>query len=391
MMPELARALKAEDPALDIEIIASRNRYRGGDDQYPPEQDWEGVRVLRLGTPRSNQDSTALRLLAGLYFSLVARRRLLSLPRYDLLLVGTNPPSAPLAALALRRKRHTPYVYLIHDLYPDVAVSLGALRATSKAARVCAWAQRRWLHGAARVVAIGRCMRDYLADRYGLDAEQIEVITNWSRLEGPSCLPAKTQFRARHGLSEFVVLYAGNFGRYQDFGTILDAAAMVRATHPDITFVFVGDGAKRPEIAARMESGAAGNSLLLPFVPDEEFADLLAAADVSLVTLEAGAEAIGVPSKFYNILASGRPTVAVVGEGSEVARLIAEESCGLRVAQGDAAGLVQAVVQLAANPETAAQMGERARSAFEHRFTLRRIAEQYLSLFSEVLAEGTRP
>jgi len=390
MMPELAAALKAQDPALDLEVVASRNVYRGGDDAYPAEQEWHGIRVLRLGTRRSNQPSTARRLLAGLRFSLAARRRLLGRPSYDVLLVGTNPPAGPLAALTLQRKRHTPYVYLIHDLYPDVAIALGALKRDSWLARLSARAQRRWLRSANRVVAIGRCMRDHLATRYGLVPERIEVIPNWSRIERVSRPPGETEFRARNGLSGFVVLYAGNFGHCQDFATLLDAAALLAPTHPDVTFVFVGDGAKRDEIAARVADGTAGHSRLFRFVPSDQFADMMAAADVSLVTLESGAEAIGVPSKFYNILASGRPTVALMAETSEVARVIAEEECGLRVAAGDAAGLSRAVAQLAADPALAAQMGARARDAFERRFTLQHVAAQFLDVFSQVVAESKR-
>ena len=388
MLPELALALQAQDPALDLEVVSSRNVYRGGDDAYPAEQEWEGVRVVRLGTPRSNQASTPRRLLAGLRFTLAARRRLLARPRYDVLLVGTNPPAGPLAALTLQRRRQTPYVYLIHDLYPDVAVTLGALRPGSWLARMSARAQRRWLHGADRVVAIGRCMRDHLATRYGLPPERIEVISNWSRLQAVSGPPEQTQFRAQHGLTGFVVLYAGNFGHCQDFATLLDAAVLIEQTHPEVTFLFVGDGAKRGEIAARVANGTAGNSRLLPFVPADQFADMMAAADVSLVTLESGAEAIGVPSKFYNILASGRPTVALMAATAEIARVIAEENCGLRVAAGDAEGLSQAVAQLAADPELAARMGAQARAAFERRFTLEHTAAQFLRLFSEVVAES---
>jgi len=387
MLPELAVALRAQDPTLEIEVIASRNTYRGGANAYPPEDEWHGLRILRLGTPRSNRSSTVLRVLAGLNFAFAARRVLQRRPPYDVLLVGTNPPAAPLAALALAGKRGTPYVYLVHDLYPDVAMSLGALRPGSWAAGVATRAQRGWLHGAARIVAIGRCMREYLGAHYGVSLDRIEVIPNWSQLDGVSPPAEQTRFRARHGLSGFVVLYAGNFGRHQDFGTLLDAAAMIEQTHPEVTFVFVGDGAKADEIAARVADGTAGNSRLLPFVPAEDFGDMMAAADVSLVTLEAGAEAIGVPSKFYNILASGRPTIAVVGEESEVAQVIAEESCGLRVPAGDAKGLSEAVAQLAADPARAAAMGTRARDAFERRFTLDHVATQYRNLFAQVVAE----
>src|SRR5205085_7025292 len=107
-----------------------------------------------------------------------------------------------------------------------------------------------------------------------------------------------SQFRQQNGLTGFMVLYAGNFGRHQDFDTLLDAAALLRRAGKEITLVFVGDGAKREQVARRIAAEGMSNVRMFPFVPREELSDLLASADVSLVTLEPGAEGLGVPSKF---------------------------------------------------------------------------------------------
>jgi glycosyltransferase involved in cell wall biosynthesis len=327
------------------------------------------------------------RLAAGAVFSLAALARLLVLPRYDLILVSTGPPASPAAAQVLRWLRRTPYVYLIHDLYPDVAVCLKMLRPEARITRLCARAQRDWLLGAARVVAIGRYMRDFLVSRYGVPPERVSVITNWADPDEVPCLPKTTRFREQNGLSGFVVLYAGNLGRCQDFDIMLDAARELQVARPEVTFVFVGTGPKRSYIEQRVACDGARNVRVMPFVPAEDFADLLASADLSLVLLEPGAETVGVPSKFYNILASGRPTLAVMGPDSEVGRVLNEERCGFHLSHGDVAGVVQVIEQLAENPGLAAAMGDRARQAFEQAYTLQHAAAQYYRLFREVVGE----
>jgi glycosyltransferase involved in cell wall biosynthesis len=115
---------------------------------------------------------------------------------------------------------------------------------------------------------------------------------------------------------------------------------------------------------------------MFPFVPQSELADLLASADVHFVTLEAGMEGLCVPSKFYTCLASGRPILALVPEECEVAYVVQEAACGVRVEPGDAKMLANSLVALAAEPEAIEEMGCRARRIFEDRFTTTKTAQR---------------
>ncbi len=88
-----------------------------------------------------------------------------------------------------------------------------------------------------------------------------------------------------------------------------------------------------------------------------------ATADVSLISLKRGLAGVIVPSKVYNVLASGRPCVAAVEQECEVADIIQRAGCGFVVAPGDASALRTRIVELAANRDRAADMGASARAA----------------------------
>jgi len=387
MLPALMHEIKALFPTAHIDIITSRNIYRGDDiTKYEARECWHDMTVYRMNTPSSNRDSTALRVLIGFWFSLQALIRLLTLPRYDLLFVGTNPPAAPWAALILKRLRRTPYVYLIHDLFPDVGVAVGALRGDSRVVKLAHRMQQSWLHGASRVVVIGRDMREHLVSHYLLPAKNVVTIPNWADPDAVMPLDKATSFRAKHGLHGFVVLYSGNLGEHHDFDVILDTARILQSTQQQVTFVFVGEGAKKEYLAARISEEKLNNVRLFPFVPSEDFADLLASADVSLVTLSQGVEGMGVPSKFYNILASGRPTIALVAAKSEVAYVLGEERCGIRVDLHDIPALVSAISLLFDDAPLAAQMGRMAREALERRYTITTSAKLFFRTFEEAIA-----
>lgn len=393
LLPMLAQRLCTNYTNVTVDVVCSRNVYRGDVQcRHPAFERWEGVNIHRLSTPRSNQPKIKARLLAGAYFTLCAWAKLATLPAFDLLLVATTPPMAPSAAWAIAALKHTPYVYLVHDLFPDVAVALGTLSAEHPITRYAYRAQRAWLQRAACVVAIGRCMQEHIFRNYTVPLERLTVIPNWADAERITPRAKETQFRAAHGLHGFLVLYAGNFGQHQNFDTLLDAAKRLHAAgREDITFLLVGDGAKRDRIAERISHEGITNVRQFPFVTTEMYPDLLASADVSLVTLEPGAEGVGVPSKFYCILASGRPVIAMLGATSEVARVIKEACCGVRVEQHDTDGLVATITDLAQSPSVCERMGRNARAVFEPCYTLDCVTERFYQTFRAVISGEKRP
>ncbi len=387
VLSSLVRHLSEQYPDVSVEVITTRSLYRDEEQVLARHEWWNGVQIFRIGVPRPRNARMMPRLSAGLLFSLGALLKLARRPRYDCVLVTTAPPTLPLATQLGRWITRAPYIYIIYDLFPDVPVALGTLASQGRIARVCRRFQGRWLRSASKVVVLGRCMRDHLTAQYGLAVEKMEVIPIWSD-HSAQPLGTRTKFRHEHGLSGPVVLYAGNFGQCQDFDTLLDAAREMRQRKAPGTWVFVGAGDKKEHIERRIEEEKLSNVRMFPFVPQEEFADLLASADISLVTLEPGAEGLGVPSKFYNILASGRATVAVVSRGSEVARVLEEENCGVVVAHGDVAHLAATISSLAADTPRRHRMGQAARQAFESQYTIERAGQRFHNLLLQVAARS---
>ena len=390
VMSGLVRHLKDHYEGLEIDVITSSNMFRGKADALPAFEEWEGVSIRRISSPLPVKHSTGRRLMSNLVFTnAVLRALLLSRRKYDLVLVVTAPPVLPMAARAYRVLTGTPYVYLVHDLFLDMALAMNLLKDGGRSTRAMRRVQHKLFDAASRVVVLGRCMRDYVQDHYQVSREKLEIIPIPANLQQISARDHETNFRRRNHLEGFVVLYAGNFARYQDFDTLLDAAAALR-DRTDISLVFVGDGARRGHIEERIENENLTNVRLLPFVPIEELNDMLASADVSLVTLEKEIAGLAVPSKFYNILASGRPTVAVVNAQSEVGYIVKEANCGVQIDPEDSASLEKVLRNLADDAVLVKEMGINARSICEERFSREFICQQFYQVFEEVVHERSR-
>ena len=390
VMSGLVRHLKDNYAGLEIDVITSNNLFRGKVDDLPAHENWDGVSIRRLSAPSSAKTATSRRLLSNMVFTnAVLRALLMSRRKYDLVLVVTAPPVLPMAARIYRAMTGTPYVYLVHDLFLDMALAMNLLKDGGRSTRVMRNVQRKWFDAASRVVVLGRCMREYVGDRYHVVREKMEIIPIPANLQQIRSRDHRTAFRSQNNLEGFVVLYAGNFARYQDFDTLLDAAAALR-DRTDISLVFVGDGARRGHIAKRIADENLTNVRLLPFVPETELDDMLASANVSLVTLEKEIAGLAVPSKFYNILASGRPTVAVVNARSEVGYIIKEAQCGVQIDPEDSAALEKVLRQLADDPALVKTMGTNARRVCEERFSREYVCHQFYQLFEDVMRERSR-
>jgi len=111
----------------------------------------------------------------------------------------------------------------------------------------------------------------------------------------------------------------------------------------------------------------------MPLRPRDEFMDLLAATDLSLITQQRTVADIVFPSKTLTLMAAGRPVIASVSANSEVARVVNEARAGVVVEPENARALHEAVTALRADRELTRAMGVRAREYARTRWDRERI------------------
>jgi glycosyltransferase involved in cell wall biosynthesis len=282
--------------------------------------------------------------------------------RPDVVVALTDPPIIGLAALATAKRFRVPFVFLCEDIFPEVATLLEDFHSgtvNDALARVNRFLVRK----ARRIVALGDTMKRRLVEGKGADPAKVTVIHNWADCDAVTPGPRDNPFARQHGLVDrFVVFHAGNIGLSQDLGIILDAADGLR-DRADVVFVLVGDGAKRHDLEQCAARRRLPNVMFLPFQPRAAMDQSYATADVSLISLKAGLSGVIVPSKLYNVLASGRPCIAAVETDCEVAQIVGDAQCGFVVRPGDASGLRERVLELATDAARAREMGVRARIA----------------------------
>jgi colanic acid biosynthesis glycosyl transferase WcaI len=379
LMTDLAEGLTEW---FDVEVLTTQPRYHGKYVARPGNEIRNGVTIRRLWSTRFAKNSKLGRLcnwfsfLASISLAIGARWR-----RRTLLFV-TNPPPAPWAALIARLQRQRIFV-LVHDLYPDLAVALKVMDATSLQARAFDKLNIASFRTAQGVIVLGSDMASRLREKLG-SGPRIEVIPNWADGELIRPQPKSSSVFAReHELTDKTVfLYAGNLGLFQDLEVLIEAIEGLDR-RSKARLIFVGDGGKRGvvEAAARRSQRV----MLFDYLPREQLGDLYAAADVGLIALEPGVEMVNMPSKTYSILASGRPFLAVAGGNRELRRL-ADEGAGILV-DNDVEAVRDAMRQLHRSPPLRRSMGSTARRLFDETYERSRITTRYADLLLDRAGE----
>lgn len=317
-------------------------------------------------------------------------------PRPDVVVAMSPPLSLGPAGWAVAQAFRVPFVFNIQDVFPDVAVELGLLTGERviAAARLL---ERASYRGADAVTVLS----DDLAENVRAKIEQgkarrtvaaggakVRVIPNFVDTDRIRPAPVENAYRAEFGLdAKRVVMYAGNVGLSQSLDVVVDAAAAL-AHEPDVVFVINGGGVARPDLERR--TARMDNVRFVDMQPRDRLAEVLAAADVHVVPLKAGLARSSVPSKLYSILAAGRPIVASVDPGTEVAVTVERAGAGFAVPPGDSEAFTKAIRRMLEAPDEAAALGESGRRFVESWASPAAVAEAYERLFEEVRDQQRR-
>ena len=116
---------------------------------------------------------------------------------------------------------------------------------------------------------------------------------------------------------KFIIQYSGNIGLTHKVEVVVALAELLK-DNTNIIFQVIGRGARVPTLQKIVEEKKLPNCFFLPFQTDEMFPFSLSAADLGIVILDELTSKGSVPSKSYNLMSYGIPSVYIAGEDSEL-------------------------------------------------------------------------
>ncbi len=364
-----------------VRVLTGQPTYAARGQRAPKKEIRHGVEISRAWGTTFDKNVLPFRLINMFTIAVSIFFKARSLFRQgDDVLVVTAPQSLPVAIALASLMRGARYTLLVHDSYPEIMIAVGATKPGSPVVKAVNFINRWVYKHASKIIVMGRDMNElFLKKTEGLDIP-IKTIPNWAELE--SIKPTDRYSNAllrEYGLSDkFIFMFAGNIGRPIDFDTIMLAAEKLSG-RPEFHFIFVGSGVKLKSLHKQVKERSLFNVLLLGARPRGEQEVFLNACDVGLVSLVEGMWGTAMPSKTYNIMAAGRPILALTEPGSELARVIDEEGIGWHVPPGNVDDLVNTIEKIYELRNELPERGRLARKAAVAKYSLDTALEAYRS------------
>lgn len=256
--------------------------------------------------PASKKFLSYIKACLKIYWLLLTKYR-----KHEVFFVSIPPMGYLLNLLVSNR-----FSMVVWDVYPDVFKITG-MKESHPMYRMWAWANKKSFKKAFRLFTIG----DKMAELLEVYADKSKIIIQpiWSIFQANERVSKENNpFVKEHNLQDkFIIQYSGNIGLTHKVEVVVELAELLKE-NDNIIFQIIGRGPRVPALQRMVEEKNLPNCTFLPFQTDEMFPFSLSAADLGIVILDELTSKGSVPSKSYNLMSYGIPSVYIAGEDSEL-------------------------------------------------------------------------
>lgn len=353
--------------------------YEGYRNKLWQREEIDGITVIRVWSYIAANEGFARRILDYISYAVLAFVASWFV-RTDLI-VATSPQffTAVAGYLASVVKRK-PWVMEVRDLWPESIRAVGAAPGKEK------WLDRMerlelfLYRKAQRVVVVTHAFKENISRR-GIDPGKIDVVTNGVLTANFPARPQDAELVEALGLTDkFVVGYLGTHGMAHNLDFILDCAPAAAA---NVHFLFIGGGAHKKALEARVVREGFPNVTMLPSVPKTEIARYISVTDVALVPLRrSDTFKTVIPSKIFENAAMQKPIL--LGVEGESQAIIEKYGAGLCFIPENRTDFLQQLNRLATD-EATYQACKNNCVALAKNYDRNKLAGDLLSILREVV------
>jgi colanic acid biosynthesis glycosyl transferase WcaI len=297
--------------------------------------------------------------------------------------IYTIYPILPLAlsSLIISKIKKSRIVFGVKDLSIAGLVQSGKLK-NKILEKILLYFEIRFYRFAAHIQVATSNQLNYLT-HLGISENKITLIPDW--VDSSSITPKQklNNFRKKNLLmNKFLLVYSGNMGYSSDLKTVIESAKFLEM-NTDIHFLLAGDGALKDALIDLTKNLNLKNVTFLPFQDRDNFIEVLAASDMSLITLNKNFTTVSSQGKMYSIMSAGRPILAIMNKEAWGADLILDEKIGGCVDPGEPKKLASEILFWYEKNEELIEMGIRARKVIVENFSLDISVSKFEQLFNK--------
>lgn len=370
IMTEIATALTKD---YQVSVVCGPEFYEKKNDKVAVEQ-LPNVNIHRIQSKGYNKNNFTLRIIGHLKVTYKMLRLMKKeIPKNTKILMVTNPVLLLVLTSFVAKKRNWKINLLVHDVFPENLLILGLLKSKTSFLFVI---MKRIFNNAFKkidtLIVLGRDMQQLFEQKKG-NKEGVTIIENWADTENIIA-------RSISETSNKKLLFAGNLGRLQGLEVLLEA--LKRTENEPYTFTFIGGGALENFIEEFIIAKKTTHIEKHDWIPREEQDKFMADTTIGLVSLTKGMYGLGVPSKFYNLLAAGKPIFYIGDVNSEVHLVLKAHKIGWFAEAGNVEEIAAMLTKIAnANLSEIKKRSENARALAESEYSKKIILNKFNALF----------
>ena len=345
----------------------------------------DGVKVVRTWLlPAANRGSYQRMMNYG-SFCISSALTGLFIPRPDVVIATSPQLLVGLSGWWLARAKRVPFVFEVRDLWPESLIAVGMGRPDSILHRVLAKLAGFLYAKSDHIVVVTPAFKDHLIRHWCVPPEKISIVENGVETDLFRPGPPDEQLRRELGLEgKFVVSYIGTMGMAHGLETLIESAAGLQQSAPQVMFLLVGEGAEKDRIIALAKSRVLTNMHFVDQQVREKIPDYIRLSNACLVLLrKTELFKTVIPTKMLEFMSCGVAVILVVD--GQARQVVEEAQAGLFVEPGVPKVLAEAVIQLANDAELRQSLGANGRQYIVQHFSRQQKAELYTAVLAGIL------
>ncbi|UZJ79545.1 glycosyltransferase family 4 protein [Fictibacillus sp. KU28468] len=344
-----------------------------------------GFTVKSTKTKYKNSFSFVQRIMAFLHFMLKSIWIGLREKNSDLVFATSTPLTVGVTGLFIAKVKRQKFVFEVRDVWPDIPIQLGFIKSKLVILLLKRLEHVIYKH-ADFIIVLSTGMKENLLGK-GVPEEKLKVITNLANNQLTDRIVAdREEMEAKYPelTGKFLCIHPGTMGFVNGLDFILELA--VRFPDPDILYVLIGEGKEKEKLKSVKETLHLDNVLIWDNMPKEDVLKLVKYSGLGIMTVT-GFKILedNSANKFFDFLAAGKP-ILLNYEGWQK-RLLEQHGAGKGFPYGSYEESFQFIKAMQSNETMQKKYGERAKQLAVHSFDSKKLANELLGVFEDVVKE----
>ncbi len=367
---------------IEVDVLTTKNACREEKQSLKNNEIYKGINIKRIFTTDGNRDSKIQRIISYIIFTWNIFINLLFKKNYDKILFVSNPPLVPYIGYIIKKIRKKEYIYLVHDIYPDVAEKLQVIRKNGIISKGMNYVNSKVYNNADKIIAIGSDMKRVIVNK-GVNKEKIEIVTNWADSKLTFEKEVDDEFFMNSEIkNKFNIVYSGNISKVHDVDTILDVARQLK-DDKEIRFIFVGNGNRKDYIVEVKKDEELHNIEVYDYMYGEDYNNLLNCASAFITTLQKDIEGLGVPSKTYTYMSVAKPLIAIMNRDSEIGSMVSKYNLGRQFNSNESNKIAEFIYNIKSNKLLYDEICSNIRTVFTTCYERKKVTQKFYNIITK--------